>query len=61
VQVKPPRSTAVMLLHGREHTAPSKLSSVRTTDVEVDVISRRARIRTATDSKTGIVLPYTGE
>jgi hypothetical protein len=61
VQVKPPRSTAVMLLHGREHTAPSKLSSVRTTNVEVDVISRRARIRTATDSKTGIVLPYTGE
>src|SRR6476469_7925363 len=26
---------------------PSKLSSVRTTDVEVDVISRRDRIRTA--------------
>ena len=48
VQVEPlSQSPAATLLRSRDQHGPSKLSSVRTTNVEVDVISRRPGNRTA--------------
>src|SRR5690349_8897544 len=42
VRMRPPRSAVAALLGNRDQHGLSKLSSVRTADVEVDVSSRRA-------------------